>query len=133
MWAHPAAIKAAISIGPMPWTLTIRTGGRVQRERFDDLPAALDALDVRAQQLSAQPARRPVNAKVTRFESGEQVAARLELAGPQRLLAEVHAGLDLRGDGSAEAYRGRVRRTTVAREPGEDVVGALRRALTGPT
>jgi hypothetical protein len=43
----------------------------------------------------------------------------------------VRGGVDVRGDGSAEAFRGRIRKHVVAREPGETAVDALRRALQG--
>jgi len=58
--------------------------------------------------------------------------ARLELAGPERRLAGTRAGIDIRGDGSTEAYLGRVRRQALEAEPAagpESAVGALRRAL----
>jgi hypothetical protein len=41
----------------------------------------------------------------------------------------VHGGVDIRGDGSMEAFTGRWRRAVVARRPDESAYDALRRAL----
>ena len=53
-----------------------------------------------------------------------QVTGRFELRGPG-----VRGGVDVRGDGSAQAYRGRIRKQLVEPEPGESAVEALSRAL----
>jgi hypothetical protein len=41
----------------------------------------------------------------------------------------VHAGIDVHGDGSTEAYLGRVRRRPLDRQDGEDELAALRREV----
>ncbi len=114
----------------MPWKLTIRTGPRVQRRRFDSLEQALSAAEARARELSQRGSRPAVDARFRRFAPVEQVAARIELAGPQRLIPSVRAGLDVRGDGSTEAYVGRVRRELIEQHGGETPYRALRRVLT---
>jgi hypothetical protein len=55
--------------------------------------------------------------------------ARVELAGPERRLARTHAGIDVHGDGSTQAYLGRVRRQALDRGKSENAVKALRRLL----
>jgi hypothetical protein len=92
---------------------------------------ALDSIERRATKLSETAPRDPVDVKLKRFEPIQQVVARIELAGPQRLLPSVRAGVDVRGDGSTEAYLGRVRRHVVEQRKGETPYDALRRAL-GP-
>jgi hypothetical protein len=67
--------------------------------------------------------------KLRRYGPEEQVVARIELAGPERRLASVHAGVDVRGDGSTEAYLGRVRRKPLDRRGDEDAVSAIKRTL----
>jgi hypothetical protein len=114
----------------VPWKLTVRTGPRVEHRRFGELDAALEALEARGRELARDAGRGSVDLKVRRFEPVQQVSARVELAGPQRLLPTVHAGVDIRGDGSSEAYTGRVRRQVVDQREGESAYGALRRALS---
>ena len=109
----------------MPWRLTLRVGPKVRRSEFATLDDALEAL---RDGLAAAPRRATVDLRVRAFEPVQQVAARGELAGPRR----ARGGVDVRGDGSAEAFTGRLRRRVVEQEPGEDAFSALARALTRP-
>lgn len=113
----------------MPWTLTVRSGPKVQRTAFADLEQALQALEDRGRELSQAAPKKTIDVKVRRFEPAEQVAARLELSGPERFAPRVRAGVDVRGDGSTEAYLGRLRRRPVTERKGESTYSALRRAL----
>lgn len=107
----------------------MRAGPRVQRSRYAELDGALDALEQRGRELARDAPSDRVDAKIKRFEPVQQVSARLELAGPQRLLPSVRGGVDVRGDGSTEAYRGRVKRVLLEQRKGESSYEALRRAL----
>jgi hypothetical protein len=113
----------------VPWKLTVRAGPKVQRLRLNGLDDALDALEARARELAGGSHRRPVDVKYKRFEPIQQVAARIEIAGPQRLMPSVRAGVDIRGDGSTEAFLGRVRRRVIEQRKNESPYAALRRAL----
>jgi hypothetical protein len=113
----------------MPWKLTVRHGPRVERERYETLDAALEAAERRAAVLSEGVPNDAVGLGYKRFEPGEQVSARVELAGPERFVPTVRAGIDVRGDGSTEVYVGRVRRELVERRRGESAAAALRRTL----
>ncbi len=110
------------------WKLTLRRGSKVTTARFASLDAALDAM--RRELTSArEPRRGPARAFSREIAPAAQVAVRAEVAGPQRVLATVHAGVDLRGDGSPEAWTGWVSKRVVQRRDGEDAVAALRRVL----
>lgn len=113
----------------MGWKLTERAGPRVRRSSFDDLGQALDALEARGRRLADTPPQEAIDARVRRFEPHQRVIARLELAGPERLWPSVRAGLDVRGDGSVQAYTGRLRREVLAAGRGQSPYAALRRRL----
>ena len=108
------------------YSLKTRTGARVERGRFAELGEALAALERRGEELQEEANVRPVDLRLgRRFEPVQQVFARLELAGPGRL----RAGLDVRGDGSAEAWTGRLRRRLIEQLPKESAYEALRRTV----
>ena len=104
----------------------MRIKAKVERERVDGLPAALAALERRGGELERQ-ARVPATGGklVRRYEPVQQVFGRVELAGPKGL----RAGIDIRGDGSVEAFIGRIRRRLVRQDDGESAYEALRRVL----
>lgn len=101
----------------------------MERERFDALDEALDAIEARGRELAKTSTKGAVDVRFKRFDPVQQVAARIELSGPERLIPRVHAGVDVRGDGSTEAYLGRLRREVVKQRSGESAFSALRRAL----
>ena len=103
----------------------------MRRDSFGALDQALEALERNARELSDAAPRRGLDAKFKRFEPAQQVSARIELAGPERLVPSLRAGLDVHGDGTVQAYRGRVRRRPIAPATGESVYAALRRELAG--
>ena len=111
------------------YAVTVRTRGNVRRERFDSLGGALDALRSRAAELEQDGRVRPVGGAglLRRFDPVAQVVGRVELSGPARL----RAGVDIRGDGSSEAFRGRLRRSLIAQRGDESACGALARSLGG--
>lgn len=107
------------------YRLTVRRGSKVERSGFDELDTALEALEREMRALSQTERRGTVDLRYREFEPVAQVAARAELSGPGGL----RAGVDLRGDGSAEAFTGRLRRRVVEQRKRESPYDALRRAL----
>jgi hypothetical protein len=105
----------------MAFTVTVRRTGKTTRERADSLDAAVSMLE---QALKHTERRSTVKAFSREIEPVMQVVARGELRGPG-----VRAGVDVRGDGSAEAFTGRWRKQLVEQQRGEDAFAALRRVL----
>jgi hypothetical protein len=98
----------------------------VSKERFAQLGDALRVMEERGRELESDADAQPVGGSlIRRIEPVQQVVARLELAGPDRL----RAGVDVRGDGSSEAFTGRLRRRLVEQRRGESAYDALRREL----
>jgi hypothetical protein len=108
----------------MGYRVVVRAGAKVAKHDAESLEAALDVLEFEARAVAGGPRRRPIDVRVRTYEPEQQVAARAELRG-----AAVRAGVDVRGDGSAEAWTGRIRRTPIERRDGEDAYAALRRLL----
>jgi hypothetical protein len=107
------------------YTLTTRISGKVTHEHFDTLREAVGALERAGHRLQGRADAQAVGGSLMRrFEPGDQVTARLEISG-----RGVHVGVDVRGDGRAVAFSGRLLRREVARDPGENAYDALRRSL----
>jgi hypothetical protein len=107
------------------YRVVVRSGPRVDRLEAGSLDAAIELIEQRARALADGPEREAVELRYKTFEPVQQVAHRIELSGPRRM----HAGVDVRGDGSIEAWTGRLRRRVVEQERGESPYDALRRAL----
>jgi hypothetical protein len=108
------------------YKLRIRVRGKTERQRHSALPDALDALAARADELAQDAHAEPEGGGIMRrIDPVQQVVGRLEVAGPHRL----RAGLDVRGDGSTEAWTGQLRRQVIEQREGEPAVDALRRTL----
>ncbi|HKP20269.1 MAG TPA: hypothetical protein VJT68_02050 [Thermoleophilaceae bacterium] len=109
------------------YTLTIRSQGKTHKHRFMGLDHALGALESEARGLAAAANEQPAGGKlIRRVDPVQIVVARLELSGPDG----VRAGVDVRGDGSSEAFTGRVRRRVIDQQGDESPYDALRRELS---
>jgi hypothetical protein len=99
----------------------------VEREHHAERAAALAAVEAHGRELERGADAQAVGGTlIRRIEPQQQVIARLELSGPGR----VRAGVDVRGDGSSEAWTGRLRRSLVEQRRGESSYDALRRAVS---
>jgi hypothetical protein len=108
------------------YTVTARADAKVRKQRFDELDDALAALERIAGELADGADAHPAGGfLIRRLDPVQQVVGRIELAGPGRM----RAGVDVRGDGSSEAFLGRVRRSLIEQQGGETPFDALRRVL----
>jgi hypothetical protein len=108
------------------YRVTARKGPKVERERFDDLGQALAAVERHIAEIESTAHARATGGRlIRRFEPVQQVVGRVELRGPDGW----RGGIDVRGDGSSEAYRGRLRRELIVLLDGETPADALRRVL----
>ena len=101
----------------------------MDRERYSDLDAALGAIEERGRELerTAGIAARAAARSSARSSRCSRWWRGSSCRGPGRL----RAGVDVRGDGSSEAFTGRVRRRLVEQRGSESAYDALRRALDG--
>jgi hypothetical protein len=109
------------------YRLKVRHGSRVERERFDDLDAALTAMKRQTQLIRKEGPLDEISA-IRDYEPGQRVQARLELSagGPFR---RREAGMDLMGDGRLVPYVGAVRKHRLEPGDGTSPFDAVREAL----
>jgi hypothetical protein len=113
------------------WKLTVRDGPRVRHRRFETLGETLTAMEHELGELAPGARRRAVSVPGRRFDPARQVSVRAEIAGPGGWLSgAARGGVDMRGDGSTEAYTGRLWRKLVELRPGETTYEGLRRMLS---
>ena len=100
----------------------VRRGPKIERERFGDMGSALTFVEGRARELARGADATAIELPLGRsFEPVQRVIARIEVG---------RGGVDVRGDGSCEAWIGRFRRRLLEQRPGESPYDALRRALS---
>ena len=104
------------------WKVKARLGSRVEKWRHASLDEAVDAI---AAQTGGVPRRGTARGIGQEYEPMRQGAGRFEIAGP----GGTRGGIDVRGDGSAEAYTGLIRKRLLEPADGETPLDALRRAL----
>jgi len=96
------------------YTLTVRHGSAVSRQRMQTLEGAVDELRSKAEAIRSEGPLRKVSS-LRDFEPGQQVHARLEIS-TGGLLRGRDAGVDVMGDGSLVPFSGGIRRTQL--DPG---------------
>jgi hypothetical protein len=101
----------------------------VSRERFDDLDAAIAALEREAESVRAEGGLEGVS-MMRDWGPSDRVAARLEISMGGWLRGRT-AGVDVMGNGSLVAFEGGMTRSELAPRGGESAFDAVRRELAG--
>jgi hypothetical protein len=115
------------------YTVKVRRRGGTERERHDKRGDALAAVERIGRELEREADGRPEGGGLMRkIDPAKQVVGRIEISGPARP-GRLRAGVDVRGDGSSEAFTGRVRREIVKQRGGESAFEALRRVVKSAT
>ena len=109
------------------YRLTVRHGPKVERESFETLDDAVEALERRAEEVRHEGPLEEVRA-LRDVEPGRRVHARLELS-TGGVLGGREAGVDVMGDGALVPYMGVVRRRRLEPRDGETALEAVRAAL----
>jgi len=109
------------------WTLTVRHGPRVTRERFEAFDGAIAAMREHADRVRAEG---PLDS-VTAFRDygpGQRVAGRVELS-TGGWLHRREAGIDVMGDGRLVPYSGAIRKRPLDPGGADSPFDAVRQAL----
>lgn len=107
--------------------MTSRRGPKVNRQRYEGLDQAVEALHAEAESALAEGPLTELK-MIRTFEPSKRVAARLEIS-TGGMLGGRTAGIDVMGDGRLVAFRGGVVRRELEPEGAESAFDAVRRAL----
>jgi hypothetical protein len=110
------------------WRLVIRHGSQVKHEEFEDLDAAVEAMEDRVRDVRREGPLPEVSA-IREYEPRQRVHARLELSSGGVFRGR-EAGLDVMGDGALVPYVGVVRKRRLDPGDGQSPFDAIRAALT---
>ncbi|HXF00346.1 MAG TPA: hypothetical protein VN458_08355 [Solirubrobacterales bacterium] len=111
------------------YRLTVRHGPNVERESFETVDEAVDALERRAEAVRREGPLTRVNT-LRDYEPGQRVHARLELS-TGGVLRGREAGIDVMGDGALVPYVGVIRKRRLEPSRDRSAFDAVREALTG--
>ncbi len=108
------------------FTLTVRSGPRVERERHDSAEEALAALADKVEEIAAEGDLPEVKMLRT-FRPDQRVKARLEIS-TGKIFRRREAGVDVMGDGAVVPYSGGAFKRPID-SPSDDYLAALAEAL----
>jgi hypothetical protein len=109
------------------YRLTTRHGSRVQKESFESLDEAIQAMERRSGEIRREGPLSEISA-LRDFKPGQRVHARLELS-TGGVLRGTEGGIDVMGDGTLVPYVGGVRKRKLEPPDGGTAFDAVREAL----
>jgi len=109
------------------YRLTVRHGPKVERETYQMLDDALDALERHAEEVRREGPLEEFRA-LRDFEPAQRVQARIELS-TGRVFRGREVGIDVMGDGALVPYTGGIRKRRLEPPGGETAFDAVRDAL----
>lgn len=114
------------------YVLKLREGPTVARERFESAQQLFARVEDLSEEMAERAGRTPVKSIFRDYEAIELVHGRIEVSISEGPLKRRRGGIDVRRDGSIEAFVGRANRSVVEPTPGETIPQALRRELLKP-
>ena len=119
---------------PVQIRLKCRTGPSVTKERFETTDALFARVAGLLMDLKDSAPGDDVKSAFRSYEAIEVVHGRIEVSiARRRFGGTVRGGIDVRRDGSAEAFLGRTSRKLIEPRPSESLVDALERELLAAT
>jgi hypothetical protein len=109
------------------YRLTVRHGPKVERETFEMLDDAVEALERHAEEVRREGPLEEFRA-LRDFEPAQRVHARIELSTGGIFLGR-EVGIDVMGDGALVPYTGVIRKRRLEPPDGETAFDAIRDAL----
>jgi hypothetical protein len=109
------------------WKVTVRHGSKVGRERFASVDEAINYARRRVDDVRREGGLPGISA-FREHPPGQRVEARIEISGPGFFRSR-EGGIDVMGDGHAIAYRGAIRKETIAADTLDEAFGRLQEAL----
>lgn len=103
----------------MSYRIVIRDGPNVEHYRSENVDEALAIVTNRAQKIAEQSRHEAVNLRYKTYTPISRVIGRAEICHSEHRLKKICAGVDVRGDGSMEAWRGRFNRKLIDPEGGD--------------
>lgn len=114
------------------YALKVREGSKVTRQRCETADELFRVVETLADEMSDRADRTPVKSMFRDYDAIDLVHGRIEVSISNGRFKQRRGGIDVRRDGSIEAFVGRTSRSVVEPTPGETIPQSLKRELLKP-